>query len=45
RAAVYAAEELEETAKLAVLLANQRVRSLSAQEIAQLEERYAATMR
>lgn len=45
RAAVFAAEELEETAKLAVLLANRRVRSLSPRDIAQLEERYAATMR
>lgn len=39
--AVYAAEELEETARLAVLLAGQRTRLLSPGEVAELERRFA----
>lgn len=38
--AVYAAEELEETAKLAVLLAGQRMRLLAPQDVAELERRF-----
>lgn len=39
--AVYAAEELEETAKLAILLAGQRTRMLSAGDMTELERRFA----
>ncbi|RQP06004.1 MAG: aldolase [Paracoccus sp. BP8] len=45
RSAVYAAEELEETAKLAVLLAGRKVRLLKGADIEALEARYAAAMR
>ncbi|MEM9410090.1 MAG: 3-oxo-tetronate 4-phosphate decarboxylase [Planctomycetota bacterium] len=38
--AVYAAEELEETAKLFLLLANQRTRPLTVDQIAGLHERF-----
>lgn len=45
RSAVYAAEELEETAKLAVLLAGRKLRLLKGADIEALEARYAAAMR
>jgi 3-dehydro-4-phosphotetronate decarboxylase len=41
RSAVYAAEELEETAKLVLLLRREQVRTLPALEIAQLEANFA----
>jgi 3-dehydro-4-phosphotetronate decarboxylase len=40
RSAVYAAEELEETAKLAILLRAEKVRTLSALNIAELEAKF-----
>ena len=43
--AVHAAEELEETAKLAILLRGQPVRALSPGDVAELERRFAAQMR
>lgn len=45
RSAVFAAEELEETAKLAVLLAGRKLRLLKGADIEALEARYAAAMR
>lgn len=45
RSAVFAAEELEETAKLAVLLAGRKLRLLQGADIETLEARYAAAMR
>lgn len=43
--AVHAAEELEETAKLAVLLAGQRTRRLAPADVAELERRFAGDTR
>jgi ribulose-5-phosphate 4-epimerase/fuculose-1-phosphate aldolase len=43
--AVHAAEELEETAKLAMLLRGQPVRPLTQTDVANLEQRFAAQMR
>lgn len=40
RSAVYAAEELEETAKLAILLRREKLRTLSAADIAELEAKF-----
>lgn len=40
RSAVYAAEELEETAKIALLLRREKVRTLSARNIAEIEAKF-----
>ena len=40
QAAVYAAEELEETAKLFMLLKNCRYQALNDQEVTELKERF-----
>jgi 3-dehydro-4-phosphotetronate decarboxylase len=43
--AVFAAEELEETAKLAIILKGSDVRSLEAADVAELERRFARLLR
>lgn len=43
--AVYAAEELEETAKLAVILKSSEVRPLSEADVTELERRFAGTLK
>jgi ribulose-5-phosphate 4-epimerase/fuculose-1-phosphate aldolase len=43
--AVYAAEELEETAKLAIALHSMKVRPLGPDEVAELERRFAGQLR
>lgn len=45
QSAVYAAEELEETAKLAVILRGADVRALGAADVSELEQRFAAMLR